>query len=436
PLGVPARNGLCKAMCLGPLGMAAVTYLDASVRVQDARTGKLLAGPLKGHPTWPDSATFRNDGKRLATRCPADSDAQEIRLWDLKTSEQLGETIRLSGNSIANPIAFSPDGTILAATSEGGEVFLLDAETGRPLGSPLKGLAGQPRCLVWSPDGELIVRATSSILEGWNVSRHEPAWEPLRGHVGDVTDVAISPDGKTLASASERDEAIRLWDPATGKESGVLRMPETSVIHAVAFSPDGTVLAGAFGRGQVSFWHATTTHDRSRQVADRMGQIDAARALLADKLGSVGDSREEIEQFRTMVQADSRLSGGLRVAAEIIVAKMDAEWEARQKRKAEVLARRRAPILDAIRPKKWDRAIELTETLSSDDQRTTLTASTLNQLAWMGLTELPPESPARKLGTLLKFAQGAAELTKHKDGSILDTLARAHWELGDKSKAI
>ena len=436
PLGVPARNGLCKAMCLGPLGMAAVTYLDASVRVQDARTGKLLAGPLKGHPTWPDSATFRNDGKCLATRCQADSDAQEIRLWDLKTSAQLGETIRLSGNSIGNPIAFSPDGTILAATSEGGEVFLLDAETGRPLGSPLKGLAGEPRCLVWSPDGELIIRATGSILEGWNVSRHEPAWEPLRGHVGDVTDVAISPDGKTLASASARDEAIRLWDPATGKESGVLRMPETSVIHAVAFSPDGTVLAGAFGRGQVSFWHATTTHDRSRQVADRMGQIDAARALLADKLGSVGDSREEIEQFRTMVQADRRLSGGLRVAAEIIVAKMDAEWEARQKRKAEVLARRRAPILDAIRSKKWDRAIELTETLSSADQRTTLTASTLNQLAWMGLTELPVESPARKLGTLLKFAQGAAELTKHKDGSILDTLARAHWELGDKFKAI
>jgi len=63
-------------------------------------------------------------------------------------------------------------------------------------------------------------------------------------------------------------------------------------------------------------------------------------------------------------------------------------------------------------------------------------ASFWNQLAWRGLTELPADSPARDLKQLLAYAERAVALTERKDGSVLDTLARAHWEFGDKAKAI
>ena len=63
-------------------------------------------------------------------------------------------------------------------------------------------------------------------------------------------------------------------------------------------------------------------------------------------------------------------------------------------------------------------------------------ASFWNELAWSGLTELPPDSPARDLKQLLAYAERAVTLTERKDGAVLDTLARAHWELGDKAKAV
>ena len=40
----------------------------------------------------------------------------------------------------------------------------------------------------------------------------------LKGHTGTVCSLAFSPDGKTLASGSQ-DETIKLWDVAAGKQA-------------------------------------------------------------------------------------------------------------------------------------------------------------------------------------------------------------------------
>jgi hypothetical protein len=59
-----------------------------------------------------------------------------------------------------------------------------------------------------------------------------------------------------------------------------------------------------------------------------------------------------------------------------------------------------------------------------------------NEVVWAGLTELPHDSPARDLKLLLKYAERAVKISKRADGASLDTLSRAHWELGDKEKAL
>jgi WD40 repeat protein len=81
------------------------------------------------------------------------------------------------------------------------------------------------------------------------------AWSPelqkLEGHTDSVNAVAFSPDGSLLASASgsldpkhPHDNSVRLWNPTTGQEVQMLE-GHTDMVNAVTFSPNGSLLASA-----------------------------------------------------------------------------------------------------------------------------------------------------------------------------------------------
>jgi hypothetical protein len=78
-------------------------------------------------------------------------------------------------------------------------------------------------------------------------------WEPageaavltLRGHTSVIVALAFSPDGKRLASGGD-DRMVHLWDVLTGEELLKLR-GHTRGIRALAFRPDGRCLASADG---------------------------------------------------------------------------------------------------------------------------------------------------------------------------------------------
>ena len=113
--------------------------------------------------------------------------------------------------------------------------------------------------LAFSPDGEILASAGWRSVKLWNSGTGEPLrnLSPTRGG---IYSVAFAADGRTLFGRGNRGPsgpdgqepagAITLWDVAQGRILNTLLEGPTSVVRALAISPDGKTVASG-GRGSV-----------------------------------------------------------------------------------------------------------------------------------------------------------------------------------------
>jgi WD40 repeat protein len=218
------------------------------IHLWDWRTGKELR-KVRGHPGWVRSLAFSHDGKTLASA----STESAIHLWDVATGEPRlvtpGHSERISS------VAYAPDGRTIATAAWDGTVRLWNARTGAEV-RRFQAVAGnEPRpnpldpallgYVTFSRDGKLLaaVRGDEAVL----------VWDTATGkevHLFRGRTVAFSPDGKLIACGGMTDSnlgIIRLYDAATGKAVRELRGHLTAVA-SLTFSPDGKTL---FSRGYI-----------------------------------------------------------------------------------------------------------------------------------------------------------------------------------------
>jgi WD40 repeat protein len=218
---------------------------DGTVRLWEAASGR--PGELVSHQgSYVLSVAYRGDGRQLVTL----SRPAGVTLWD-RTERGWQPAWRIdegySHSQVYSDAVINRQGTLIAAGSGGGPVYLYHAATGKRV-AVMEGHHDIAVGVAFRPDGAQLASASyDHTIRLWDTLTHQPV-AVLRGHFNAVTRVDYSADGALLASGSW-DRRVRFWDVATHRE--LAAVPMGTMVYGIAFSPDGTRLAVGCGDGAI-----------------------------------------------------------------------------------------------------------------------------------------------------------------------------------------
>jgi WD40 repeat protein/serine/threonine protein kinase len=242
-----------------PNGREVITCsYDGTARIWNAQTAEPVTELLPDDRDWVRFAQFSPDGQRVLTasgEMPTPNKPGSVRVWDARTGRLVAGPLR--HNAPVRYARFSPDGKFVASASDDNTARIWDAETGKPLTQPLNH-EGFVRFLQFHPSGQFLLTVSwDGIARIWDVHTGNLACEPLRHEKG-ISSAQFSPDGQRIVTAAGK--AIQMWEPRL-----VSLLPHKlchgQTVQAACFSPNGSRVVTASGDstepgngGSVKIW--------------------------------------------------------------------------------------------------------------------------------------------------------------------------------------
>jgi WD40 repeat protein len=205
-----------------------------------------------------------------------------VRVWDIEEPEPICKFT--APHAAISALAFSPDGTKLAAADERCVIHLWDLKSGDSCGE-IAGGGGRIPALVWHPDGKRLVSAGwDTNIRVWDVQTREPIIL-LNSQDSQVQTLVFNRDGSRLV-CSDLSNTVHIWDMNRYRSINVLHLPAKE-IHSLAISTDSATLAVG---GADRVVHVYDVQQRGEQAAADPQLSRTAIAVCAggNRLASLG----------------------------------------------------------------------------------------------------------------------------------------------------
>lgn len=219
---------------------------------------------LSGHEKAIGAVVFSPDGTALATT----GWDRSTRLWEVATGEQ--KRAWPMTESYAFVLAFTDNRSVIRHSWGGGMSFADPVNNRSEISNPrdYDVAAGTLNCLALSPDQKHLAMTLSRTVSIRELATHKDrvvcSQEPPQATAHCLA-VAFSPDGRMLAGGT-RGGSVRIWDLTNNRELPALRRSSPARIAGIApmsvvtlqFHPSGKAVAGGMADGTVVVWDVAT----------------------------------------------------------------------------------------------------------------------------------------------------------------------------------
>jgi len=223
---------------------------DDSLRVWNLKTREQIGDAwLDGeNEVWAIALSL--DGKKVVCGCRDGS----VKLWDIDTGKVIAKWT--GHTSYVNSVCWNRDGGRVMSGSDDGTARVLDVESGKTVLAIETGLS-EVEAAIYSPDMTVIATGGDSMdlkefIKIWDAKTGKLVTN-LKGHTRKVFCLAWTADGSTLISGSF-DYSIRTWNTTTWQQIHVLT-GHTSAVSGIAISPNSPILASASWDNTAQLWN-------------------------------------------------------------------------------------------------------------------------------------------------------------------------------------